>query len=815
MMERVKSADSLPWTTKLPVIFQKEWGYSIIENIPLLFEDIGDFQKVRYHYWRNLSYLLTQSYSKVMKEWCKKHNLKFVGHLMGEDSFISQLQYSVNVMPHYEYMDIPGIDHLTMDLYWPTGDPFILTPKQAASVANQLGIKEVLSEMYGTSDQGNSFEDRKRVYQWLGVLGINYRCYHGPFYSMRGLRKRYYPVNLNYQQPWWSENRIIADFAARLSYILRQGQYKADILVIHSIESYYLEGRISRKLSKKVGSLDRDLITLSHNLLKIQRSYDYGDETLLAKYGKIVKDNIAVGEMIYKIVILPSVKTLRESTVKLLNEFLDAGGTVISVGTLPTLIDAEVDKNIDVFNKRIMQILNDAEVLKLKLDSLVSPDIQVSSYNNMPAETIWIQQRLLDNGQIFFLTNIDSEKTIVTEVKIKGTGKLEYWNLENGEVECVPQQKKGEYIITKLQFVPDGSYLLFLNESVSPKNISEKVSEIIKRVSLEDFRIIRDDPNSMTLDFCRYKKGNEGWSDILPIMGVQDILVNEKYKGSVTLQFEFVSEIKPNRCAVVIEEAEEYFVTINGNKVKYNGLPYYRDKCFLPIDVTRHVQTGINYIEISRHFQAPERETIDNENLYKFYGTELEQIYLIGDFAVKGEYISQDFFEYTRHRYKPSFVITEESGISQGDLFADGYCFFNGTINLETSVNITNIKKNERYYIDIEKLDAVIAKIRINNRDAGKLAWRPYRLEITDYIWEGENKIEISLTNSLRNLLGGLHFVPLKDVSGGQWVQKAKPSSGDGTEWYKDRENNRFWSDDYFFRPFGIDGNVSVICERF
>jgi len=462
-----------------------------------------------------------------------------------------------------------------------------------------------------------------------------------------------------------------------------------------------------------------------------------------------------------------------------------------------------------------MQISNDAEVLKSKLNNLVSPDIQVSSHYNMPAETIWIQHRLLDNGQIFFLTNIDSEKTVLTEVKIKGNGKLEYWNLENGKVEYVPQQKKGEYIITKLQFVPDGSHLLFLNESVSPENISEKVSEIIRRVPLKDFRVTRDDSNSMTLDFCRYKKKDGGWSDILPIMGVQDILVNEKYNGAVTLRFEFVSEIKPNRCAVVIEEAEEYFVTINGNKVKYNGLPYYRDKCFLPIDITNRIQPGTNYIEISRHFQAPERETIDNENLYKFYGTELEQIYLIGDFAVRGECIGQDFFEYTRQRYKPSFVITEESGISQGDLLADGYCFFNGTINLETSVNITNITENERYYIDIEKLDAVIAKIRINNRGAGKLAWRPYRLEITDYIWERENKIEISLTNSLRNLLGGLHFVPLKDVSGGQWVQKARPNSGDGPEWYKDRENNRFWSDDYFFRPFGIGGNVSVICERF
>ena len=72
---------------------------------------------------------------------------------MGEDTFISQLQYSVNVMPQYEYMDIPGIDHLTMSLYWPTGDPFIYTPKMASSVANQMGKKEVLSEVFKHIDE--------------------------------------------------------------------------------------------------------------------------------------------------------------------------------------------------------------------------------------------------------------------------------------------------------------------------------------------------------------------------------------------------------------------------------------------------------------------------------------------------------------------------------------------------------------------------------------------------------------------------------------------------------------------------------------
>jgi hypothetical protein len=318
------------------------------------------------------------------------------------------------------------------------------------------------------------------------------------------------------------------------------------------------------------------------------------------------------------------------------------------------------------------------------------------------------------------------------------------------------------------------------------------------------------------LDFCQYRKGNEEWSEVLPIIGVQEILSREKYNGPVTLQFEFTSETKPNRCAVVIEDAKEYSIMVNGYRVAYEGLPYYRDLSFHPIDISHLVQPQTNYIQLTKNFEAPDTTFADKEDLTKFWGTELEQIYLIGDFAVRGERIGQDIFEVMRYRYKPKFIMTYETGITNGDLLTDGYCFFNGTITLVTTAFISDVKEDERYYIDIARLDAVFAKVRINNRDVGKLAWKPYRLEITDYIWSGENKIEISLTNSLRNLLGEFHFVPLKDEYG-QYPLKPSPIMYDGPDWLEKRKNGtvKTWSDDYFFRPFGIGGSVSLICEKY
>jgi hypothetical protein len=817
MMGQPTSADCLPWTPKLPQVFEKDWGYPLLDKLPLLFNDEGEYQKVRYHYWRTLSNLFTLSYMKTTGEWCRKYNLILTGHLMGEDSFISQLQYSVNVMPHYEYMDMPGIDHLTMNLNWPSGDPFILTPKQVSSVANQLRKKEVISEMYGCSDMGLSFEDRKRMYQWFSIMGINYRCYHGSFMSMRGARKRIYPPSFNYQQPYWSENRIIGDFGGRLSYALRQGKFKADILIIHPIESYFLKGKIARKLSKVIGENDQHLINLSHNLLKIQRSFDYGDETILSKHASVIKNQIQVGQMKYKVIILPSIDTVRKSTFKLLKEFLNSGGTIISTGNLPTMIDGEVNKEIEAINIKAVRIANDPGVLKQYFEQHLPGSIQITTPGVKSGEFIWVHQRILDNGQIYFLSNINSEEIIEAEIKIRGKGRLESWNLETGEIETVPQAKEGEFIKTNLSFAPNASYLLVLNENATLETVKPKETKVLWKKPVDDFLLKREDPNSLTLDFCRYKKGSESWSESLPVMGIQEKLNAEKYYGPVSLQFEFEADEKPGHCEVVIEEANKYNISVNGAGVKYDGLPYYRDRSFLPVRITHLVKKGSNTIEISREFQSAEEKVLGIEELDRFYGTELEQIYLIGDFAVKGKKIGQDQFETARTIFDPRFTLSKENNKTKGDLLNDGYCFFNGTINLISDIVIPQIKEDEKYYLVIENLETVYSKVRINNLEAGNISWKPYKSDITDLVWKGENKLEIALTNSLRNLLGEIHFIPIEEEkNSSQWSLKVTPRLADGPDWYEKRKTQKLktWSDNYYFRPFGIFGEVSIIAEK-
>lgn len=795
---------ALPWTRDFADVFQKKWGYSILDYLPLLFSEEGDYIKVRHHYWRLLTERFKEAYFKQVYEWCERNNVKFTGHLMGEDTLFRQLTWSGTTMPYYEFMGIPGIDFLTADLSWPSGDPFILPPKQCSSAAHQIGKKEVLCEMYGVSPQGITFEDRKRIANWLMVLGVSFRCYHGSFYSMRGRRKRFYPPHLSYQQPYWKYNKLIADYFARVSYMLRQGDYYADVLVLHPIESaqcVFIDGEENTAIKE----LNNSLVRISENLMCLKRSFDYGDESLLEKYSRIEDRSLVVNKMRYKIVILPSLITIRRNTFNLLKSFIESGGKVISVGTLPSRIDGELTKEIEDLNNRIVKIENSKESLKELLDTYLPKEIDILSEAGELIDDIWVHHRKLEVGDLFFIVNTNETKGYKATIKIPGTGRLEIWDLEKGNTMILPQSQRDGYIVTDLEFYPVSSYMLLLNKKESYINFSKKESKVIRRIYLKNsYKIKRSDPNSLTLDFCHYKKGDGNWSESLPIIGVQEILTDEQYKGPISLRFEFSCEDKPEEIYLVIEDAEKYEVRVNHKEVKYEGLPYYRDISFHPIDISKVVENGKNVIEISTYFIAGDPNA--QKDLERLYGTELEAVYLIGNFAVKGR---RKRVEDRSIWYAPDFVICKEELEADGDLLASGYPFFNGTISLTQNFDVPTLEKEVRILLEIEELHSVVTKVKINGAEAGTILWKPYKLDITDLVKEGTNSIEFEFTNSLRNLLGP-HHNTLGETSS-VWNYSFSGRNKDGEDWLEKRKEGKCtsWTDDYCFVPFGLNG-VSI-----
>ena len=134
---------------------------------------------------------------------------------------------------------------------------------------------------------------------------------------------------------------MVEDYMARMSYLSTVGKYAPEILVIHPLESNYTE----TSFGKLEGDPRRfDLLRVLESLQRGHRDYDLGDEEIMEDIGSVSGNEIRVGEMSYRAVVLPHMVTIRPNTLSLLKKFAEAGGPIISVGELPRYVDAVADE---------------------------------------------------------------------------------------------------------------------------------------------------------------------------------------------------------------------------------------------------------------------------------------------------------------------------------------------------------------------------------------------------------------------------------------------------------------------------------------
>jgi len=723
---------TVPWTDELPDHFKKRYGYDISNHLSCLFFNEKDYKKVRYDFWNLVADMFLQAYSQKIYNWCGQHNIAYTGHYLCEDNLSSQIRHIGAAMPHYEYMHIPGIDHLGRNL----NDP--LTLKQVSSASHQLGKKRVLSELYGCSGQNFSFAGRKWIGDWHIVLGVNLFCPHLALYSMRGARKRDFPPTLHYQQPWWRYNKVIEDYFARLSYIMSEGKFQADILVIHPIEGAWCLYKPSD--TGEVDRLNKSFTSLIESLLQFHRDYDLADEKLLAKYGKVEGDLIKVGKMSYKVVIIPPTLSLRATTISLLGKFLTGGGKVVAIKPLPYLVEGkeEAEEEIRKLLERTTLIEEDKKELKRTLNKILEPEIIIRDENNQEIGSIYYQHRKLDGTRdVYFLVNTSRKKSSKAQVEIKGRGAMEEWDALSGEIKEIPSSFKEDRTHLRLDFTPIGSHLLIKRKDVKPVSISIPSYEISKVQSLPDrWQFSRSDPNSLTLDRCEYKLKDEGWSDALPVWKVQRRLEEMGKEVEVNLRFSFQTNFKDEKRKIqlVLESPEIFKIKVNSHQVNYSDIGFWHDISFKKVDISGLIrQKGENIVELSCLFIPPKKK---NTLIYKKDGVELESIYIIGDFSVKARKTSLE----RRATFLNDFLLTDETKeVKQGDLTPQGYPFYAGSVVYKQRVKVDCLPPEERIYLRFEDFQAIVARLTVNDKDAGLVFWPPYEIDISPVLKKGEN----------------------------------------------------------------------------
>lgn len=785
-----------PWSIDLPDLFRARYGYDLLSNLPAVFYERGDYQKIRYDLFTLMQECFTNNYAKKLCDWCEQNGLAFMGHTCLEENFYEQIRCSIGTMPFYAHMTIPGIDWLTR------AGLCNMLMLQVTSVAAQTGKKRVLCEMYGCAGWNVSMEELKWISQWQNVLGINLQLQHLGLYSLKGSRKREYPASLFFQQPWWGDYRAYNDYFARLSKLLSESKPEADILLLHPIKSAWV--LYNGNNSTPVQELDQKFQSLTDSLLAHQYDFHYGDETLLQELGAVEDDALRLGEMRYHTVLLPDMVSIDSSTLWLLEAFLAQGGRVIAAGNLPTLVDGAPCDNI---KDRLAGVIcpSSDQFFNVLAENLPPRTITAFPVDGSELGNIFCMSRVYEGTRYYYIVNNSFDRAVDFRIQIPSGATLYAYECMDGTLSDTPLYPE------QVHLEPAGSLVLFEGPAAALENNRTESKTLREETLTGNFTVHSSSLNALTLDNCALSLDGKTYEKPVHHLEIQDRLIRQAKNQPIWLKFTFrCLQVPEGEIFLVIEEPHKQQITVNGTPLSAAPVGYYLDKSFEKIPITGLLRTGENEIVLSRMFQNPDQvyrikndPTIhEAESNRVTVETELESIYLLGNFRVECE---SDLIEKERRAFslEGNFAVTcPQKDASIENLVTDGYPFFAGSVTLEKTFSLRNedLASGNRVILSFRRPDSIITKTSVNGAEPTLFLWAPYELDITGQVHAGENTLSVTLTNSCRNLLGPHHHTDgeLYGVGPGSFLK------GDGS----------FWEDRYNFVRFGIENGVSIRIEK-
>lgn len=749
------SRNGIPWSLTLPAAYQEAYGEELLPLLPALFLEVPGYERVRTNYWRLVRDLFTDAFMKQIYDWCEAHGTALTGHMVLEETMEIQVTSNGACMPSYEYMHIPGMDWLFRKIGQSA------TPVQVASVAHQTGRKQVISETFALCGWDVSFEELKWIYEWQMVRGINLVCPHLEGYSLRGIRKRDYPATLYYQQPWWSEYRALMDAFSRIGMLLTEGEVRFETLVLHPMASAWVcfnngdNGRL-RELDEK---FENFLLKLEEN----QIHYDLGDERILARHASVKGSALAVGLQTYRAVIVPDMLNICAETAELLERYAQGGGLLIFGGLVPELVDGVPTDRMKKLAQRCKTCMGPQAAADLVPEAL--RPVKLTPKGGTLEGVASTVRYYDDMGKtLIYIVNTSQEPRRFT-AQFAGNS-AEMVDYTDGSIRPACFTAENGIVSMEIALEGMGSVLLFAaRDAAAPAKEKSALRPVNGKLG-DTWEIAACSPNALTLDTCDCWLDGELLGRSYPVNNIQEEAC--KLGRAVRVDMEFhvrVAEKPAGPLYLVLETPEKFTVSVGGREIPNHDCGFYCDKSFRKLDVTDAVVEGDNIIRLSIDFvqSAAVYENIKKSLVFESeknklsYDTEIEAIYLIGDFGVE---TAGCFTSLPKRaiRYEGEFALKKQpSAVREGDLVKQGFPFFAGRMVLRNTINLTAAECEGRSLCFADRCATVI-KVRANGLDAGTILWQPYEADLSGLLHEGENEIEVELIGNLRNLLGPHHL---------------------------------------------------------
>jgi len=327
----------MPYSIVFEEEFQKEHGYAVRDNFIALTrvserdEDI----KVRYDYHCTCTRLFREAFIDQVSDWLHQNGLEWTGHLSGSSNlYLHSIQQGDYYVANSGF-DIPGMDSILSHKNV-NADDFGANAKILASLAKFAGKDRTICETFSGSGWEMNMEDAKRIINNIMLRGITYIMYNSASYSLSEGRKAFpigYMPTFGFNNPVFRHYGKLTDYTAIRSSLLVQTKPCGNALIMLPQIDAWLHPDISSRHSAN-GIMDLCWFSCTLALQKKSVDHDIFFEAITDEL-KIENGKATVKGYSYDTVVVPCMRYSKQATLDKLEEFAKQGGRLVFVEKFP------------------------------------------------------------------------------------------------------------------------------------------------------------------------------------------------------------------------------------------------------------------------------------------------------------------------------------------------------------------------------------------------------------------------------------------------------------------------------------------------
>lgn len=447
------------WTKIYNDEFEKKYDFSPVKLYPALWYDIGpETQSARNYLFGFRAELYAEGFTKEVNDWSVAHGVTATGHTAPEE-VLNPVNSAGDLMKSFKYLEIPGIDKIGGNR------PAERFYKLVSSSAYNWDRSLVMSETYG----GMGTIGNKEDIRWNEIFsiamdqyakGINILIPHAVWFNDQDVT---FKPELSHRNPLYADSlKVFNQFLSRLNLMLQNnGRHVADIAILYPIHTlqgdHFFDGPKGPsnewfKGDVALTKIDYDDVS---NWITDYAGKDFTfihpevlDEKCQVSNNKLLLQNNINWEE-YKVLVVPSCKTISISNLKKIKQFYIQGGTVIFTTQLPSK-SVELGKDQEV--AELIQYLfpegeNSKDKVSLSGNGGKTFYIHQPNQSNLREtlkqtpgvfdvdypvnEDIRYIHKVIDGRDIFYFANIGDENVNIP-VTLRGNMKLQSWDPHTG-----------------------------------------------------------------------------------------------------------------------------------------------------------------------------------------------------------------------------------------------------------------------------------------------------------------------------------------------------------------------------------------------